>query len=183
MWVLALWLLLVAAIGTVVVIGVVRPARKSGRASAPILTRRTRKQSAVSEGPVRSAAERNRESRRSRRRRPGPSPLPTTPPVRLGEPSVAPSPTAAESAGEVNAPHPTVSEPAAFAHNRPAAQAPAAAEARSPQTRSADDVSDAEAPIVIDARTRWAAQAESEHDQKGRSGLDDSAEGGLRKAE
>lgn len=172
---LALWLLLVAAIGTVVVIGALRPAQKSGQRSSTVFTRRASRRASVPDGPVRSAAERNRHDRRPRRRAgptapAAPAPAPVQPPV-VG-PGVA-QPTAGER--EVTAEQ---SLPAELAVEATASGAHQDWAKTAPTTAEDSD------PTVIDARTRWPDAAETDVAEHGDPRpADQSANEGLRRAE
>lgn len=154
---LMIWLLVVAAIGFLIVVGVLRPARPSGHKASTVFTRRqAAKKRKKLDTPVRSADERLSASAKSRSRgrhaapaasRRAASAEPAAPAPQLVQPpSDAPAPAAQSPMPKVS-PAPAVADtpaPAPHVPDMPVMPVTAAASG----AQMPDD-------SVIDARTRW----------------------------
>ena len=161
---LMIWLLVVAAIGFLIVVGVLRPARQSGHKASTVFTRRqAAKERKRLDTPVRSADERLSASSKPRSRGrhaapPAPRRAPAAPasqqpiepqqpipPARVAPVAGTPAPAAPASAPapEAASPAPEPTTPVA-----PVPATPAAAATPAHDVPAADD-------SVIDARTRW----------------------------
>lgn len=163
---LMIWLLAVAAIGSLIVVGVLRPARQSGHRASTVFTRRqAERERKRLEAPVRSADERLSASGRSKGRHRGGAPAapsaplaPQRPAARRPTPPVtpeaAPEPVAAPLETPAVAETPAAADVAATptsTHETPDVARVAASHSPVPgeeQTPITDD-------SVIDARTRW----------------------------
>lgn len=142
---LMIWLLVVAVIGSLIVVGVLRPARQSGHKASTVFTRRqAERERKRLETPTRSADERlaasGRGKGRARRSEPAAAPR-VTPRVRPQAPSVADP--------VVWTPEPPAAKPTAPA----APVVPAAPAVSASPAELAEPVANADS--VIDARTRW----------------------------